>query len=82
MGEKLKVGDRRRFFDNIAWQPVGDQPDGNEQFWRPATIVRLYSEPGYPLLADIRFDHEPERVSEAHFAWNRWDTKPAESPRG
>lgn len=65
----LEVGDRARFFDYRPWQKAGgdDPKTHNDQYFLPATIIKVYGRPGYDELVDIIFDHQPDRVSFAHF---------------
>jgi hypothetical protein len=65
----LKVGGRYRFFDYRDWQRSGDcKHPGclNDCFYMPCTVLRLYSQPEYPSLADVRFDHDGHE-SGGHF---------------
>jgi hypothetical protein len=64
----VSAGERWRFFDYRPWERAGgDHPEGNDRYFLPATVVRVYSRPGYDELADIEYDHEPGRISRAHF---------------
>jgi len=69
MSDRICVGDRVLVFDGLLWKgkDVGD----NEQFWKPATILKVYrygkSWWSRDWVADVKFDHRPDRVSTAHF---------------
>ena len=58
----LVVGGRYRFFDYRPWLKAGGdcKTPGcfNDCHFLPGTVERLYSRPGYPSLADVRFDHD------------------------
>lgn len=62
----MKINDRARFFDPIAWggKDVGD----NDQFFLPAIVVRVWDR-GNPNeeLVDLKFDHRPDQISRGHF---------------
>jgi hypothetical protein len=58
---------RRLVFDAKAWREAGyDQPDGNEQFWKPATIISTSRSDHDEEVATVRFDHDG-RLSRGHF---------------
>lgn len=61
------LGSRVTVFDSLAWAQAGyDQPDGNAQFYRPATVERVLITPTGEVVADVRWDHN-NRVSAGHF---------------
>lgn len=61
----MEVGDRARFFDPLAWggKDVGD----NDQFFLPATVVRVWDRGTDEELVDLKFDHRPDPISRGHF---------------
>ena len=58
-------GSQALVFDPLLWKgkDVGD----NSQFWKPATILKVYRYHDGRWVANVRFDHRPERESIAHF---------------
>jgi hypothetical protein len=57
----------REVFDGREWERAGfDQPDGNEQFWHPATILSTSLTEYGEEIATVRFHHDG-RVSRGHF---------------
>ncbi|MFH1110960.1 MAG: hypothetical protein V1790_17440 [Planctomycetota bacterium] len=62
----VQRGTRLVVFDAEVWSPVGDQGD-NSQFWKPATVERVYFRQGDGYLIDVRFDDNRQRVSHGHF---------------
>ena len=60
---KLSVGDRVRVFDPTLY--VDDESTPPSVTMRPATVVGVRSEPGYPELYDVNFDHRG--LSRGHF---------------
>lgn len=50
-------------FDNVLWG--GTDKGDNSQFWKPATIEKVYWHDG-DLVADVRFHHDG-RQSKQHF---------------
>ncbi len=65
----IRPGDRVRVFDPILWNGR-DCACGcrNDCFRKPATVLRVYRYPNDGrMVADVRFDHRPERISHGHF---------------
>jgi hypothetical protein len=63
-----KAGDRIIAYDPRVWDEVGHDVGHNEHCFLPATVTKVYpGGPGYGLLADLQFDHNPEE-SHGHFA--------------
>lgn len=64
----MKIDDRARFFDYRPWQEAGgDHPEGNDRYFLPATVVVVRSSYFGEEVVDIRFDHEPDKISYGHF---------------
>ena len=56
---------RKLVFDNRLWnENGGDDPRGNERFWKSATILFIDDE--VEQTATVRFDHDG-RISYGHF---------------
>jgi hypothetical protein len=66
----VAVGDRVVVFDYVLYLKAGGRDIGdNSQFWKEATVVAVYWYHGQDLVADVRFDHRPDKISKAHFVW-------------
>lgn len=68
MTDKIRIGDHVLVFDGLLWKgrDIGD----NSQFWKPATILDVYRYGSCwtgEWVADVKFDHRPDKVSQAHF---------------
>ena len=63
----------RLVFDAKSWEKVGDQGD-NSQFWKPATVLKLYPKDG-DVLIDVMFGDGT--ISKGHF-WNATKSLDAE----
>ena len=61
----VQRGTRLIVFDAVEWnnKDVGD----NSQFYKPATVERVYFREGDGYMVDVIFDHRPESVSLGHF---------------
>lgn len=65
---EVTIPDVMLVFDDVEWERAGyDQPEGNEQFWHPATLLNYYQGkfPG-EWLADVKFHHD-NHTSRGHF---------------
>jgi len=66
----FKVDDRVMAFDGVEWSKTGDSPEGNDKFYKPATVkfIRIDKMSGR-WLADIIFDFEQKDkiLSRGHF---------------
>jgi len=60
----MKIGDKILVFDYKLWN--GKDEGDNSQFFKPATILNIYTY--YPAgeLADVKFHHD-NRISFGHF---------------
>ena len=59
------VGDCVIAFDNVAWSKTGDLPQGNDKYYKEATIVKLKKSSRGESLADIIFTNG--KKSNGHF---------------
>ncbi len=59
------VGDCVIAFDNVAWSKTGDLPQGNDKYYKEATIVKLRTSKQCESLADIIFTNG--KKSNGHF---------------
>ena len=63
---KHSIGDEVLVFDGGSWSKVGDQPDGNKQFWKKAKIFSTRYSEDNESLADVLFIDE-QKKSFGHF---------------
>ena len=59
------VGDCVIAFDNVTWSKTGDLPQGNDKYYKEATIVKLKKSSRGESLADIIFTNG--KKSNGHF---------------
>ena len=71
-----KAGDRVIAFDSCAWENNGGDTETNEEFWVPATIVKVYREKAdefnkgeLRVLCSLEWDHN-QKTTHGHFLNN------------
>ena len=59
------VGDCVMAFDNVAWSKTGDLPEGNDCYYKKATIVKFRKSKRGEDLADVIYTNG--KKSNGHF---------------
>ncbi len=69
MSDPILKGDRVIVFDPILW--AGKDLGDNSQYWKPATVLKVYRDNGRwttgDWVVDVVFDHRPAQISHGHF---------------
>ena len=62
----FKTSDRVVVFNSTEWSKTGDLPQGNEEYYQPATVLKVRKSIKYgEWLADVLFDNG--LMSNGHF---------------